>query len=155
MLDVRRQGTYIAAYGSPISQTEDVLASSSLIAEAKTLIQDHERLFESGDLDAVMRNFADDVVVMALDTPVLAEKAALRNFYAGLMGLGVWSFRHDYTGEEAVESCVFLHGVARGTHTPRNGDAPFSFANNFLIVTREVGGRMLVWRAAFMPGAEE
>lgn len=102
-----------------------------------------------------MRNFADDVAVVVLNTPVLAGKPALRAFYAGLMELGVWSFRHDYTGEEAVEGCVFLHGVAKGTHTPRNGDAPFSFANNFLIVTRELDDRVLAWRAAFMPGAGE
>jgi ketosteroid isomerase-like protein len=99
-----------------------------------------------------MENFADDVALIALDTPVLDGKFALRNFYADLLEMGVWSFRHDYSGAALVGDCIFLHGVARGTHTPKGEGEPFSFANNFLIVVRSFNGRLLAWRAAFMPG---
>ena len=131
------------------------MTSDSLISEAKALIANHEELFASGDLDAVMKNFADDVALIALNAPVLEGKSALRDFYASLLETGKWSLRHDYSGAAASDDCVFLHGVARGTHTPSNGDEPFTFANNFLIVVRRVNGRLLAWRAAFMPGASE
>jgi ketosteroid isomerase-like protein len=131
------------------------LTIESLISEAKAVMANHESLFESGDLDAVMKNFADDIVVIANDSPIVEGKPSLKTFYSGLLDLGRWSFVHKYSGAAVTESCVFLHGVAHGSHSPGNGDEPFSFANNFLIVMRKVDGRPLIWRAAFMPGASD
>ena len=131
------------------------MTTESLISEAKALIARHESAFESGDLDAVMKNFADDVVVITNDAPVMEGKPSLKNLYRGFLDLGRWSFRHQYSGAVVTEGCVHLHGVAQGTHAPGKGDAPFSFANNFLIVVRRVDGQPLIWRAAFMPAASE
>ena len=130
-------------------------ASETLKSDAIALIEEHERLFESGDLDADMINFADDIAVLALDAPVLEGKSAVRDFYVNLMEMGTWSFRHNYSGADVAGDCVFLYGVAHGTHTPANGDAQFSFANNFLIVVRKIERNLRVWRAAFMPGASD
>ncbi len=91
----------------------------ALIAEAKALIANHEQLFESGDLDAVMANFAEDAVMLGLETPVLSGKQVLRNFYQGIMEMGTWSFRHDYSGVDVVDYTVLLYGVAYGTHIQR------------------------------------
>jgi uncharacterized protein (TIGR02246 family) len=127
----------------------------ALIAEAKALIANHEQLFEAGDLDAVMANFAEDAVMLGLETPVLSGKQVLRNFYQGIMEIGTWSFRHDYSGVDVVDNTVLLYGVAYGTHMPSNGSVPTKFANNFFIMTKHEGGRTLAWRAAFMPGVPE
>jgi uncharacterized protein (TIGR02246 family) len=127
----------------------------TLIAEAKALITNHEQLFEAGDLDAVMANFAEDAVMLGLETPVLTGKQVLRNFYRGIMEMGIWSFRHDYSGADVVDGTVLLYGVAYGTHMPSNGSLPTKFANNFFIVTKRESGRMVAWRAAFVPGVPE
>lgn len=127
----------------------------ALIAEAKALIANHEQMFESGDLDAVMANFAEDAVMLGLETPVLMGKQVLRNFYQGIMEMGTWSFRHDYSGVDVVDGAVLLYGVAYGAHMPSDGSLPTKFTNNFLILTKRESGRMVAWRAAFMPGAPE
>ena len=64
--------------------------------------------------------------------------------------MGQWDFEHDYSGAEVVADTVFLHGVARGTHTPADGGAT-PFANNFFLVLKHVDGRFKVWRGAFAP----
>ncbi len=126
-----------------------------VVAEALELIATHERLFEAGDLDAVMANFSDDIAMLAQATPILSGKAALRSFYQAFLGAGAWVFKHESAAADVVGDLVVLHGVARGKHTPSNGDSESTFANNFLIILRREAGPLRIWRAAFMPGAPE
>ena len=124
---------------------------ASAVDEAKAVIASHEQFTKAGDLDGIMTNVADDIVMFAPDAPLVQGSDAFREFYTGLLGLGQWDFRHDYEGAEVIGDTVLLHGIARGTLTPNDGDTT-PLANNFLLVLRrQADGKLRVWRGAFAP----
>ena len=124
------------------------------IEAAKAVVAAHEDLVRAGDLDGIVENAADDVVVLAPDTPLVEGKASFRELYVSLLGMGAWDFGHEYHGAEVVEDTVILHGVARGTLTP-SGEDPSSFANNFLLIFKKLAdGKYRLWRVAFAPSGE-
>jgi len=127
------------------------ISPTSAIDEAKAVVQSHEGFARSGDLDGIMSNAAEDIVVLAADTPLVQGKAAFRDVYAGYLKAGTFDFRHDYEGAEVVGDTVLLHGVARGNFIQSNGQtAPF--ANNFILVLkRQLSGKFQFWRIAFAP----
>jgi len=124
---------------------------NSAIDEAKAVVQSHERFARAGDLDGIMSNVAEDIVVLADETPLIKGKAAFRDVYAGYLKAGTFDFRHDYEGAAVVANTVLLHGVARGNFIPPSGQ-PSPFANNFILVLkRQPDGRFQFWRIAFAP----
>ena len=124
------------------------------IDQAKAVIRSHEMFVRTGDLDGIMSNAAEDIVVLAANAPLVQGKAALREFYAGLLKMGTFDLGHDYEGAEVVGDTVVLHGVARGTLTPATGQ-PSRFANNFILTFRKYpDGKFRFWRIAFAPSAE-
>lgn len=128
--------------------------SGDPIAEAKAVVADHETAAMAGNLDGVLANVAPDIVVLTAGEPLIEGPEAFRDFYGELLAAGRWEFGHDYTGDEAVGDLVALHGVARGTLTPHEGE-PAAFANNFiLLLRRQADGRFRFWRVAFAPGGE-
>lgn len=127
------------------------VSPNTAIDEAKTVVRSHEDFARAGDLDRLMSNMAEDIVVLAADTPLIKGKAAFRDFYAGLLRMGRFDFGHDHEGAEVVGQTVVLHGVARGTLTPPTGSSS-RFANNFvLVLKRQPDGRLRFWRIAFAP----
>ena len=124
------------------------------VQEAKALVAEHEALVRAADLDGIVANVAEDAVLLAPDTPLVEGKAAFREFYAGLLGMGASDFGHDYHGAEVVADTVVLYGVARGTLTPPEGD-PEPFANNFLLmVKKQADGKYRFWRGGFAASGE-
>ena len=124
------------------------------IEQAKAVVAAHEELVREGDLDGMLENFAEDVVVLAADAPLVVGKGSVRDLYTNLMAMGIWEFGHDYLGAEEVGNLVILHGVARGTLTPPDGGGS-SVSNNFLhVFKRDADGRWRIWRAAFAPSGE-
>lgn len=124
---------------------------NSAIDEAKAVVQSHERFARAGDLDGIMSNVAEDIVVLADETPLIKGKAAFRDVYAGYLQAGTLDFGHDYEGAAVVADTVLLHGVARGTLIPPSGQ-PTPFANNFILVLkRQPNGSFQFWRIAFAP----
>jgi len=115
---------------------------------AKVLIADHEMKASEGDLDSIVINFAQDIVMLAADAPLVVGIDAFREFYAGLLQTGKLIFTHDYTGAEVMGDSVVLYGVARGTIEPVSGDVE-SFANNFIITVKQTSNGLKIWRAAF------
>ena len=127
------------------------IPQNSPIDEAKAVVQSHERFARSGELDAIMSNVAEDIVVLAADTPLIKGKAAFRDLYAGYLKAGTSDFGHEYEGAEVVAGTVLLHGVARGNVIPSSGQ-PSPFANNFILVLkRQPTGKFQFWRIAFAP----
>ncbi len=125
------------------------MAAENPIQEAKTVVERHEALVREENLDGIVANAADDVVVLAPDVPLVEGKAALREFYSGMLAMGKWDFGHDYAGAEVVGDMVVAHGVARGTLTLAGGEVS-SFANNFLLTFRkQADGKYRFWRVAF------
>ena len=125
--------------------------SDDAIAAAKSLIASHEANLRRGDLDAIMRNMADDVVMVAAGSPPIEGAEACRAMYVNLLDMGTWDLRHDYEGAVVDGASVVLHGVARGTVRSGGGE-PEAVANSFLIVVRPYGdGALKAWRAAFGP----
>jgi len=124
------------------------------INQAKAVIRSHEECVAASDLEGVMGNMAEDVVMLAPGSPLIQGRDSVRAFYEGLLSMGHSEFTHDYDGAEEVGDLVILHGVARGSLTPREG-TPDHFANNFILtLKRDETGRYLAWRGAFAPGAE-
>ncbi len=131
------------------------MATENAIQEAKAVIERHEVLVREEALDGIVANATDDVVLLVPDTPLVEGKAALREFYVGLLAMGKWDFGHDYGGAEVVGDMVVMHGVARGTLTPPDGEVS-TFANNFLLTLRKQGdGRYRFWRVAFASSGSE
>ena len=121
------------------------MAGENPVQEAKAIVERHEVLVRQGDLDGIVANAVDDVVLLAPDTPLVEGKAAFREFYIGLLAMGKWDFGHDYAGAEVVGDMVVMHGVARGTLTPPDGEVS-SFANNFLLTFRkQADGKYRFW----------
>ena len=119
------------------------------IEDAKAVVASHEQYCRLADIQKVMTNIADDIVVLAPDAPLIQGAEAFREFYIQLLELGTWDFGHEYSGAEVIGDNAFLHGVAPGTFTPKNG-APRTFRNNFIHVLRpDEDGRLRIWRAAF------
>jgi ketosteroid isomerase-like protein len=101
-----------------------------------------------------MSNMADDIVLLAPDSPLIEGKDALRVAYASFISMGRWEFGHDYAGAEVFGDFVMLHGIARGRMTPAEGE-PVPVANNFMLTLRRDGsGRFRMWRGAFAPSGE-
>jgi ketosteroid isomerase-like protein len=129
----------------------DVPANADLIESAKAVIASHEQYVAAGDLEGVMTNVHPEILALTVGAPLVRGADETRDFYAGLLGMGAWSFTHDYQGSNVAGDVVELFGVARGTLTPV-GAAAASFENNFLLqLRRGEDGRMKVWRAAFAP----
>ena len=127
------------------------MTAGNPVDQAKSIIASHEGLVEVGDLEGIMTNFADDVVVLAAEMPLVEGKAAVRDMYTGMLQMGTWDFGHDYSGAEVVADLVFLHGVARGSLTPEGGEAD-EFANNFVLALRkQADGNYRFWGVAFLP----
>lgn len=127
--------------------------SADAIAEAKAVIESHERYAMAGDLDAVMTNVDEDIVMLAGGAPLVEGAAAFRAFYAGIIESGELDFGHDYSGAELFGGLVTLHGVSRGSIVPPNGEA-VPFENSFIhLLRRGDDGRLRVWRAAFAPSS--
>ncbi|HJN94696.1 MAG: hypothetical protein CMQ15_01380 [Gammaproteobacteria bacterium] len=124
------------------------MVEEALIRLAKVLIADHEMKASEGDLDSIVINFAQDIVMLAADAPLVVGIDAFREFYAGLLQTGKLIFTHDYTGAEVMGDSVVLYGVARGTIEPVSGDVE-SFANNFIITVKQTSNGLKIWRAAF------
>lgn len=124
------------------------------IDQAKSVIRSHEVFMAAGDLDGVMSNMAEDVVMLAPDSPLIQGKKAMRATYTSFISMGQWEFGHDYSGEVVVGDLVMLHGIARGSMTPPEGE-PVPLANNFMLtLRRDHTGTFRVWRGAFAPSGE-
>ncbi len=124
-----------------------------IVEAAKALIADHERRASEGDLEKIVANFAQDIVMLAADAPLIVGMSAFREFYAELLRAGTWRFTHDYTGAEVMGDSVVLYGVACGTLEPVAGEAE-SFANNFIITVKQTASGPRIWRAAFAAAGE-
>lgn len=122
------------------------------IEAAKAVIASHEQLSRAGDLVGVLTNIADDIVLVVPGTPLVEGKKAFEAVYSSLFGMGRWDFEHDYSGAEVVGDVVILHGVARGTFTPNEGDAS-PIENNFLLLLKRSGDSFKVWRGGFGPAS--
>ena len=121
-----------------------------VIEDARAVIAAHERHTRDGDLEAIVAAVADDIVLLAGNAPLIAGRAAFREFYRDLLARGTWDLEHEYMGAELVADVVLLHGVARGTFTPVAGD-PQPIRNNFLLMLKREGEALKVWRGAFAP----
>lgn len=128
-------------------------ADEELVAQAKAVIADHERRANAGDLDRIVNNFAQDIVLLAADAPLVVGIDAFREFYGDLLAMGSWEFVHEYVGTEIVGETVVLYGVSRGTLTPEEGENS-SFVNNFIITVKRTRDGMKIWRAAFASASE-
>jgi len=128
---------------------------TDMIAAAKDVMRSHEEFAAAGDLEGVLSNAANDIVLLTAGVELVEGKDSFRDFYEGLLALGSWQFDHDYGGADVLGDAVVLHGVARGTLTPPEGE-PSSFANNFVLVLRsQPDGSLKVWRVAFAPAGDE
>jgi ketosteroid isomerase-like protein len=124
------------------------------IEEAKAVVRDHEELTAAADLEGILTNMDTEVTFLAPDAPLVEGVEAVRGLYEAILGMADWKFRHDYSHESESGDLVFLHGVARGTMTPR-GQEPAPISNNFMItMRRDSDGRYRIWRAAFAPSGE-
>jgi uncharacterized protein (TIGR02246 family) len=124
------------------------------IDQAKAVIRSHEVYMAAGDLDGVMGNMAEDVVMVAPDSPLIEGKDAIRAAYTSFIAMGHWDFGHQYSGAEVIGDCVMLHGIARGRLTPPEGE-PVPLTNNFMLtLRRDDSGTLRVWRGAFAPSRE-
>ena len=123
------------------------------IDAAKALISDHEQLANEGNLEKISANFAEDIVLLTADTPLVVGLASFRDFYGSLLEIGKWEFLHHYEGVDVVGDSVTLYGVSRGTLIPDEGDQQ-SFANNFIITVKQTSIGLKIWRAAFASAGE-
>ena len=124
------------------------------IDQAKAVVRSHEDFMAAGDLDSIMSNVAEDIVLLAPDSPLIEGKAAMRAVYASFIAMGRWEFGHDYSGAEVFGDFVMLHGIARGSMTPPEGE-PVPLANSFLLtLRRDDTGAFRIWRGAFAPSGE-
>ena len=129
-----------------------ILTEQELIASAKSTIADHEKRVEEGDLANITSNMADDVVLLAANMPLVLGLESCKFWYQEILTMGTWHFRHHYDGADAVGDTVQLYGIAKGELTPHVGEIE-EFANNFIITTKQIDGRMRIWRAAFAPAS--
>ena len=125
-------------------------AEDRIVESAKAMIRNHESKAERGDIDEVVTNISREIVLFAPGARLVQGIDSFRDFYQSILDMGMWSFRHDYSGHDVEGEAVILYGVARGTLKAADQD-PEPFANNFLIVARPEDGRFKIWRAAFAP----
>lgn len=124
------------------------------IEQAKAVIRSHEEFAAAADIDAVLSNMAEDVVILAPDSPLVEGLSATRALYEAVFAMGAWELDHDYPDATEAGDFVSLHGVARGSVTAPGQD-PAPFANNFmLVVRRAVDGVYRFWQVAFAPSGE-
>jgi ketosteroid isomerase-like protein len=122
------------------------------IERAKAVIASHEQFSRDGDLGGILTNVADDIVLVVPNAPLVEGKEAFQGVYSSLLSMGCWDFVHDYSSAEVVDHVVILHGVARGTFTPNEGN-PSPIENNFLLLPKRVGKSFVIWRGAFGPAS--
>jgi ketosteroid isomerase-like protein len=119
------------------------------IEEAKAVVRSHEEYAAAGDVDGVVSNMAEDVVLLAPDVPLMEGKEGVRAAYEMFFSMGDLKFSHNYSGAEEIGGMVILHGIARGSMTPREGE-PVPLANNFILtLKRDESGAFRFWRGAF------
>lgn len=122
----------------------------SRLKHARAVIAAHDRAANSGNLEAVLKNIAEDVVVLAPGMPLVEGKEAFRAFYEHMLETK-WDASHEFCGSLETFDVVVAHGVARGKATPPGGE-PQRVANNFLMILKpDNKGEFKIWRAAFAP----
>lgn len=84
--------------GSAAASGADDAASGADDVAIRALLDEVERTFESGDLDAAMAVFADDAVIVAQGTPDIVGVRDIRAMYADM--LRQFDIEADLTTEE-------------------------------------------------------
>jgi len=128
------------------------LTEPDVVNSAKAVIRDHESKARGGVLDEVVSNVAKDIVLFAPGAELVQGIESFRTFYQSILDMGVWEFRHDYSGHDVQGEAVIVFGVARGTLTAPNME-PAPFENNFLIALKPEDSRFKIWRGAFAPNS--
>src|SRR5258705_12342156 len=124
-------------------------ATSVFAADVKQMIRQKEDAFETAlraaNADGMTAMYADDAILMPPNAPAAKGKAAIREYWAGLIGMtsqanlkltiaDVWT-----SGDTAIE-----RGMWNVTMTPKGGTAEMSDNGNYVIVWQNRGGK---WQA--------
>lgn len=96
-----------------------------------------------GDVDAMMKMYADDAVLLPPNEPIRRGSKSLREFWSGFLGLG----KVDVTlvADDVMQSCDMATeiGTYKLSIAPPNG-APIADTGKYVVTWRKSNGR---WRA--------
>ena len=115
--------------------------------EVETLLKELDVALNAMDLDATVAHYADDVVVIPPDGPVVVGKPAMRAWTEATFSNFTLKETH-HPGETLEFAEIVLHrGNATGSLTPKDGSAPIVFNNKYVHVYRrgEDGKLRLLW----------
>jgi uncharacterized protein (TIGR02246 family) len=118
------------------------------VAAIRALIAEIEPTFKSGDIDAAMKVFTDDAVILAQGMPDVVGKEAIRALYQGMMDQYVID-AHLTTKEIQVAGDL---GYERGTYTLKltdkaSGKVVADVVNRHVhILRRQPDGSWKTWR---------
>lgn len=118
------------------SQSQDQESIDAINQHLRAMVN----AFNDGDLDAWMREIADDAVWMVPDQTPLIGKEAVRTFYESLfIQGGKMKGRLSPDNQELIvkgDWAVF-RAVLEGTVTPEDGGESFQFSNKFVNLLRK------------------
>lgn len=122
----------------------------SWIDEAKAVIQSHESFARTGDLAGIMTNVAEDVVVLAPETPLIKGKSAFRELYAGFLKGGTSTSGMTTKALKSSAIPSYFTGSPEGGSSQRRASQPHSLTTSSWYSSQPTG-RFQFWRIAFGP----
>jgi ketosteroid isomerase-like protein len=129
-----------------------VQASAADSAAVAQVVATFDSCARAGALDVFLSYIADDAVVLAPDQPALVGKQAIRDFYRSLYGSLTIEGRHEPIETHSIGDLVVSRGEVRATATPQAGGQAITVNSKYLmLLRRQAGGSLQLWRAAFNP----
>ena len=123
------------------------------VEAVNAVIRAHEAAVRAADVEAVLRNGAEDAVVLVANAPLVVGKEAIRELYTQMFAMATWDYRHEVAGTSVEGELVVVHGTAKGMMVPLGGQA-MPFANSFILTfKRGPDGAWRFWRVAFAPAS--
>jgi len=126
---------FAACASMPANDAEDVFRRGAA---------DFAAAANAGNVDRIVSYYADDAVLMPPNLPAFRGRDAVRQYWAGLLGLGkadvtIGADDIQQSGDMAVERGHYALTIA-----PRGGGATISDKGKYVIMWRKRGGE---WKA--------
>ena len=97
-----------------------------------------------------MEVWADDLVHMAPNHPIITGKPALIAHINNEKNYGIADMKHQITEMHSYGEIVVMHGKVTGTFYPANGDASNTFSTKNLFIFRRMQDNSLkIWKVIF------
>lgn len=127
-------------------------AADKDVADVRRQIAQFDTEAATANLDALVRLFAEDAIILGPSQPAISGKPAIRAWWKGILDQFTVEAVHDLEEVTSIGEVVVVRGKGRGQLKPRAGGAAVLIDTWFLqVYRRQRDGTFAYWRGSFGP----